>query len=219
MIGGLSSVIAIALIMGAVALLGWLVGAALRGRFRQDARLALPGQGTRLRRSVRSGRAAGIAIAVVVGNQMGFQSQGRTIGLFCLAGFFLLLGLPLGLESFRKQVISSDDEIASRSWFGTLHHIRWSDVQSVSNEPISGYIRVCGAGVTVKVNHYLDGLDVFIAECKQRVEPRRYGNTFNAPISNPFAMIQLKRGGGPPGLPFIQPSSRLCGKMAGLFET
>ena len=187
MIGGLSSVIAILLIGGAVALLALLVGG---GAYVDSTSKTL------VMRYPAKARAfavlcgvlvpAGIATAVFVGNQMGLQSPGRTIGLLCLAGFFLLLGLPLGFEAFRKQVILSDEAIVSRSWFGSLKHIPWGKVESVSNHQISGYIGVCGSGVTVKVNHYLSGLNVFIAECKRRLEPKRYGNTFDAPISNPF---------------------------------
>jgi hypothetical protein len=188
MIGGLSSVIAILLVVGAVALLAWLVGG---GAFRDAA-----GQAVVLRYPAKlRGFAvlcgvvapAGIAVAVFAGNQMGYQSPGRTVGLLCLAGFFLLIGLPLGLEAFRKQVILTDDAVASRSWFGGLNHIQWRAIQSVSNHPISGYIRVCGAGATVKVNHYLDGVDLFVAECKRRLEPKRYGDSFDTPIANPFA--------------------------------
>ncbi len=188
MIGGLSSAIAILLVGGAVGLLAWLVGG---GAYRDaDGKALVLRYPAKLRGfAVLCGALvpAGIAIAVFVGNQSGLHSQGRTVGLLCLAGFFLLLGLPLGLEAFRKQVILSEDAIASRSWFGTLERIEWKDVKSVTNHPINAYIRVFGAGVTIKVNHYLSGLDVFIAECKQRLEPKRYGNTFDAPISNPFA--------------------------------
>jgi hypothetical protein len=188
MMGGISSVIAIFLVFGAVALLGSLVGGGAYNHGAGDAFvLRYP---ARLRAFAILGGVlvpAAIAIAVLVGNQMGYESPGRTIGMLGLAGFFLLLGLPLGLEGFRKQVILSENAIASRSWFGTLNHIQWSDVESVTNHPISGYVRVSGAGVTVKVNHYLDGVDLFVAICKQRLDPKRYGNSFDTPISNPFA--------------------------------
>jgi hypothetical protein len=188
MIGGLSSVIAILVVVGAASLLGCLVG----GGAYSDA----GGKALVLRYPAKlRGFAvlcgvlmpATIAVAVFVGNQSGHQSPGRTTGLLCLAGFFLLLGLPLGLEAFRKQVILTEDSITSRSWLGKIDQIQWSDVRSVSNHPINAYLRVFGAGATVKVNHYLSGVDVFIAECKSRLEPKRYGNAFDAPISNPFA--------------------------------
>ncbi len=188
MIGGLSTVIAIALITGAVALLASLVGGgACRDTTGNALVMRYPAKLRAFAILCGVFAPAGIAIAVIVGNQMGYQSPGRTTGLLCLAGFFLLMGLPLCLEGFRKQVILSEDAIASRSWFGGLTHIQWKDVKSVSNHPVSGYVCVCGAGVAVKVNHYLGGIDVFVAECKRRVEPRRYGNTFDAPITNPFA--------------------------------
>jgi hypothetical protein len=188
MIGGLSSAMAIVLVGGAVALLGWLVGG---GAYRDaDGKALVLRYPAKLRGlAVLCGviLPAAIAIAVLAGNQTGYQSPARTVGLLGLAGFFLLLGLPLCMEGFRKQVMLSEDAIASRSWFGSLKEIEWSDVKRVTNHPISGYICIFGAGVTVKVNHYLSGLDTFVAECKRRLEPSQYGNTFDTPISNPFA--------------------------------
>jgi hypothetical protein len=188
MIGGLSTVIAFVLVAGAISLLAWLVGG---GAYVDASGKALvmryPAKARGLAVLCGAVVPAGIAIAVVVGNQQGLQNQGRTIGLLGLAGFFLLLGMPLGLESFRKQVILSDDAITARSWFGSVTRIAWEDVKSLSNHPISGYVLVCGSGASVKVNHYLSGFQVFIGECKRRLEPRRYGTAFDTPISNPFA--------------------------------
>ena len=188
MTGGLSSVAAMLLIGGAAALLGWLVG----GGASRDA----SGQALILRYSGKfRGFAilcgvlmpAGIAIAVFVGIQQGHDSPARTTGLFALAGFFLLLGVPLGLESFRSHVILTEEGITSRTWLGELKHIQWRDVKEVANQPTTGCFRVSGRGVIVKVNHFLGGIELFVAECKQRLEPHRYGDTFDKPLANPFA--------------------------------
>src|SRR5262249_52909789 len=147
MIRGLATGIAVVVVFAAVALLGWLVGGGVQ---RNMAR------GTTLLRYGKLFRGLGVLCAVVMPLIIGVvlivtlqtgatRPESAPIALG-LAGFFLVLGFPLALEGFRKQVTLEDSGITVRSWFGRLTHVAWQEIEEVSNQVSRGFFLVRGGG-------------------------------------------------------------------------
>jgi hypothetical protein len=187
MIKGLATGLAFVVVFAAIALLGWLVGG---GVSRDTAR------GARILRYGPLFRGLGVLAAVVVPLVIGAilvitlltgatRPESAPVALGIAAGFFLL-GFPLSLEGFRKQVTLDETGITSRSWFGRLTHIGWPEIEEVSNRVSRGFFLVRGAGKKIKVGHYLEGLDLFAQECRQRLAPGVYGDAFDKPLNRPF---------------------------------
>jgi hypothetical protein len=187
MVQGLATGIAIVITFAAIALLGWLVG----GGARQDT-----GSGVTVLRYGTLFRGLGVLAAVVIPVVIcvilivtlltGATRPESTPIALGLAGFFLLLGLPLILEGFRKQAILDESGITVRSWLGRLTHVGWQEVEEVSNRVTRGFFLVRGAGKKVKLGHYLEGLDCFAEECRRRLAPGVYGEAFAKPLNRPF---------------------------------
>jgi hypothetical protein len=114
------------------------------------------------------------------------QSEGAAIAVGVLCGIFLLPGLPLLIEGYRRQITLSETGIAARGWFGPVGELRWEEITSVENKVMSGKYVVRGASATIKIGHYLEGLDVFAEECKKRLAPEVYGDAFDKPVNRPF---------------------------------
>jgi hypothetical protein len=106
--------------------------------------------------------------------------------ILLMLGLFGLLGAPLTVEAYRRRVVLDDDGLTARGWFGTRPLVRWEDVASVENKVMSGKFVVRAGRVKLSLGHYLDGLDVFAAECKARLAPEVYGKAFEKPINRPF---------------------------------
>jgi hypothetical protein len=187
MVQGLATGAAIVLVFAVVALLGWLVGG---GSSRET------GRGAHVLRYGKMFRGLGVLAAVVIPLILGIvivvlllsgrmEPRSAWIALG-LAGFFFLLGFPLVMEGFRKQVRLDEAGVTGRGWFGGETHIGWGAIEEVSNRVSRGFFLVRGAGKKVKLGHYLDGLDVFAQECQQRLPPAVYGDAFGKPLNRPF---------------------------------
>ncbi len=113
-------------------------------------------------------------------------SREAQLPILLLLGLFGLLGAPLTVEAFRRRVVLDDDGLTARGWFGTAPTVAWEDITSVENKVMSGKFVVRAGRVKLKLGHYLEGLDVFAAECKKRLDPEVYGKAFDKPINRPF---------------------------------
>jgi hypothetical protein len=187
MIKGLAIAIAIAIVAAAVVLLGWLVGGGICWEKSGRATVLCYGKLFRGLGVLCAGVVPVIiGIVLVVTLQTGATKPESAPIALGLAGFFFLLGFPLVMEGFRKQVALEESGITMRSWFGRLTHLAWSEIEEVSNRVSRGFFLVRGAGKKIKVGHYLEGLDFFSQECRQRLPAEVYGDAFDKPLNRPF---------------------------------
>jgi hypothetical protein len=187
MVQGVATGLAIVLVFGAVALLGWLVGGGSRRDTAHGVHVLAYG---RMFRGL--GVLAGVVLPVIICGIVivtllmeKLRPESAPIGLG-VAGFFFLIGFPLMMEGFRRQVTLDETGITMRGWFGGLKHIAWGEVESVENKTMSGHFLVRGGGKKIKLGHYLEGLELFAQECKQRLAPEVFGTSFDKPINRPF---------------------------------
>jgi hypothetical protein len=187
MVQGLATAAAIVLVFGVIALLGWLVGG---GSSRAGA------HGVHVLRYGKMFRGLAVLAAVVIPLILGIvilvgllaggmETKSAWIAL-AMAGGFFLLGFPLTMEGFRRQITLDEAGITGRGWFGGQTHIPWGQVEEVSNRVARGFFLVRGGGKKIKLGHYLDGLDQFAQECQQRLPAEVWGNAFAGPLNRPF---------------------------------
>jgi hypothetical protein len=187
MLRGLATGVAVVVVFAAIAFVGWLVGG---GAHRDTAGGATVLRYGKLFRGL--GVLSTVVIPLIIGVvlvvtlQTGATEPESAPIALGLAGFFFVLGIPLAMEGFRKQVTLDESGITVRSWFGRLTHIGWHEIDEVSNRVARGFFLVQGAGKKVKLGHYLDGLDAFSNECRQRLPPELYGDAFTKPLNRPF---------------------------------
>jgi hypothetical protein len=114
---------------------------------------------------------------------------GGTVGYLVLGGIgaaFLALEAGLLLEAFRRRIVLSETGISAHGWFGPVGEQQWSEIEKIENRVGSGKYVVFGGKAKIALGHYLDGLDVFAAECKKRLAPEVYGDAFEKPVNRPF---------------------------------
>ena len=125
----------------------------------------------------------GLLVASLVGVGPGEDARLPILGMVALFGG---IGLPLLVEGFRRQVVLDDEGLTARGWFGTRDTVRWEEIDSIENKVMSGKFVVRVGRVKISLGHYLEGLDVFAAECKKRLDPAVYGKAFDKPLNRPF---------------------------------
>lgn len=129
-----------------------------------------------------------VLLVFIIGTLTGLAAQapGSAIGAGVCAGLFFVIGFPLLMEGYRRQVILSETGITARGWFSTGEEIPWEAITKVENKVMSGKFVVRAGKKTVALNHYLEGLDAFAEECKKRLAPDVYGKAFEGPLNRPF---------------------------------
>jgi len=97
------------------------------------------------------------------------------VGLLILAGGSALFGIPLLLEGYRR-IALTEEGLINHGVFGTDPLIRWEEITSIVDTGEKFVVRT--ARHRISLSHWLDGLDLFIAECKKRLTPEIYGDIF-----------------------------------------
>jgi hypothetical protein len=174
-INGLASGIATLVTVGLIALLTKVAGGGIR-----------TGPGEAVLRYGAGLRAIGLVCVVAVVITLILLAIGQWvvgnprvwIGAAILAGVFILPGVPLLMEGYRRQITLTDGGISARGWFGPVGQLRWDEVEKVENRAEYGKLIVRGRGKKITISHYLDGLEVFVAECVKRLRPEVYGKAF-----------------------------------------
>ena len=71
------------------------------------------------------------------------------------------LGIPCLLGYQNYSLSFNDENITVSNWRGRKAQLRWTEIQDVKFSTASGYIKLKGENSTLKINHHLDGLNIF----------------------------------------------------------
>lgn len=175
-------VLVVAFFFGTAALLGWLVGG---GGVRHNATT-----GVTILRYGKVHRGLGV-VCVLFFASLGMASVfadpalARFYALFW--GCWFLLGAWWMVEASRKEVRLDRFGITARSWSGRRTTIGWQEIERISHRgwPL-GWFVVCGAGMRIRLSHYLEGLDHFKNECRGRLTAEVYGTELDKPLSRDY---------------------------------
>src|SRR5262245_47609903 len=124
---------------------------------------------------------AGAAGLLVLGVRrvMGLETPAESMALWCFLGFWVLPGVLIVTETFRRQVVLTDEGLSARGWFGWGPQLAWDQVRRVERvgQPGLGY-RACGRKkAVVEVSFFMTGLNEFVGQCRERLDAKMYGDT------------------------------------------
>jgi hypothetical protein len=117
----------------------------------------------------------------------GAQEPNAEVSIGIVVGLFLVLGLWLVIETYRRRIVISEEGIAARGWFGPAGALRWDKIESVERRDRSQKFVVRGGRTKISIGYSLDGVGVFILKCRERLNPEVYGEAFpEQPPDRPF---------------------------------
>lgn len=180
---GLATGIAVVIVFGLIALLGKLAGG--------GAKVGLGETVLQYGRFFRGVALLGLLLPLgfIAGVFLLPPPGGGDVAYLVIGGIgaaFLALDVCLLLEAFRRRIVLSETGIAAHGWFGPNGELSWSDIEKVENRVGSGKFVVRGGKTKISLGHYLDGLSLFMEECKKRLASEVYGEAFDKPLNRPF---------------------------------
>ena len=80
------------------------------------------------------------------------------------------LGIPCLLAYQNYRLEFNDKTITVFNWKGEKKEIFWSEIKEIKFSSLSGYIKIYGNQDVLKINHHLQGLDIFKNKINQQTK-------------------------------------------------
>jgi len=88
--------------------------------------------------------------------------------VICVLLFFVVLGLPCLLFYNNHKLIFNDERIIVQSWTKKLQKISWREIEEISFNKFSGYLKIKGANKEMAIHQHIVGLKQFTNKMEQR---------------------------------------------------